>query len=1193
MTSTSIKIVPKKSKKNTNKSIEEEYKKYTHQEHILELPDTYVGSIDKTVDYYWVLDDNKPHIEWKLISIVPALYKIFDEILVNAYDHYIRSKINHTKNSKVLLVKNIKVTIDKEKGEISIYNDGEGIPVEIHTEEQIYLPEMIFGNLLTSSNYDKNEKKITGGKNGYGAKLTNIYSNKFTIDTIDRIRKKIYYQEFTNNMNTIKKPDVGRTSNKKGYTKITFQPDYNRFKLTGLTDDIINIMKRRTYDIAACTDNSVNVYFNEELIKYSTFEKYVDLFIGHKTDTQRAFEICNERWEVGATISPSEKFEQVSFVNGIATTKGGKHVEYVANQIVNKLAELIKKKNGSVVKKSYIKENLIVFVKSTIEDPSFDSQTKENLTTPQSQFGSDCKVSDKFIQKLSKCGIVERVMSLNNLKDNKSLSKTDGKKKNTIRGIPKLDDANFAGTNRSNEATLILTEGDSAKTMAVSGLSEVGRDKWGVFPLRGKLLNVKDVNLEKIFNNEEINNLKKIIGLQSGKVYTNTNELRYGRIMLMTDQDHDGFHIKGLLFNLFHSLWPSLLEIGFLSSMLTPIVKVSKIKNTISFYNEKDYLHWKQENNEGNGWKIKYYKGLGTSNSNEAKEYFKKMHVVDYKWSETSDQTIDLAFNKSRANDRKKWLGDFTEEQILDTKETQVSYDQFINGELIQFSQTDLKRSIPNMVDGLKESQRKVLYGCFKKNLKTEIKVAQLAGYVSEQSAYHHGEASLNSTITNMAQNYVGANNINQLVPEGQFGTRLMGGKDAASPRYIHTYLNELSSHIYPKDDMPILKYINEDGFMVEPEYYIPIIPMILVNGSLGIGTGFSTTIPQFNPLDIITQLENKLTGNTMTEIKPWYRNFTGAIEAINETSYITKGCYRIIGKNQLEITELPIGSWSEDYKQTLETLLRDYDGGKKEKDKKQISNGPLKNYYNHCTESKVSILLEFMPDILEQWLEDKADYNGMNKIEKELKLTSTKYTNMSNMYLFNSKNAIQKYNTTQDIIDEFYSIRLETYQQRRLYQLNELKSHLNILNAKYKFILEFINDELVIIKRKKIELYQDLVSRNYPKYNNKIELMDLEQPDTNMVYYNYLIKMSIDTLTEEKLTELSKEITDIESQMEYLNKITARQLYSNELQQFKETYLKTVENSVKQEVKKSKEVEPNNKNTKPMKIKKKVKVIE
>ena len=207
-----------------------------------------------------------------------------------------------------------------------------------------------------------------------------------------------------------------------------------------------------------------------------------------------------------------------------------------------------------------------------------------------------------------------------------------------IRGIPKLTDANKAGGKFSKRCTLILTEGDSAKSMAISGLSEVGRDYYGVFPLRGKVVNVKDADVDKILKNAEISNLKKILGLKTGEDYSNKTEsnwpLRYGSIMVMTDQDVDGSHIKGLLMNLFYTFWPSLLKINFITALITPIIKATKGKSTMTFYTLTEYDDWKKANKKGKGWHIKYYKGLGTSTSKEAKEYFKNMKKVQYTWEE-------------------------------------------------------------------------------------------------------------------------------------------------------------------------------------------------------------------------------------------------------------------------------------------------------------------------------------------------------------------------------------------------------------------------------------------------------------------------------------------------------------------------------------------------------------------------------
>ena len=430
------------------------------------------------------------------------------------------------------------------------------------------------------------------------------------------------------------------------------------------------------------------------------------------------------------------------------------------------------------------------------------------------------------------------------VKANKAATKTDGNKSKSIRGIPKLVDANYAGTPKSAKCCLIFCEGDSAKAGVVSGLSTEDRNYYGVYPLKGKLLNVRGEVVKKISENKEITEIKQILGLKMGRKYdTQENvdkELRYGRIIFMTDQDLDGSHIKGLGINLFQSEWPELTLIpGFIGFMNTPILRATKGKEIKLFYNDGEYNDWKTQDEEmAKKWTIKYYKGLGTSTSKEFKEYFKEKKFVTFKHNgQVSNDAIDKVFNKKRADDRKDWLGDYDSNLFLDTNKPEVEYNEFIDREMIHFSKYDNDRSIPNIMDGLKLSLRKILFSVFKRNLTKEIKVAQLSGYVSEHSGYHHGEASLNGAIVGMAQTFVGSNNINLLKPNGQFGTRLAGGKDSASERYIFTQMEKITRLIFPQDDDCILKYKDDDGLPVEPVYYAPIIPMILVNGTKGIGT--------------------------------------------------------------------------------------------------------------------------------------------------------------------------------------------------------------------------------------------------------------------------------------------------------------------------------------------------------------------
>lgn len=1091
------------------------YVKLNPREHVLTRPGMYIGSLEPDAANTWVYSNNE--MQKKDIQYVSGLYKIFDEILVNVLDHIVRLK-SHEDGKKV---KEVKINI-AEDGTITVYNDGEGIEIVKDDDYNMYAPELIFGNMLTSSNYDDDEEKIIGGQNGIGAKACNIYSKSFEIETVDYKRKKSYKQCFSNNMKDRTEPVIEKYT-RYPYTKITFLPDYEKFGMKKLTNDMKELFTKRVYDVCALTDPNVKVFYNDEKIDIKSFEKYVDLYIGNKTDHPRVFDGSNERWEVGASYS-DDGFSQVSFVNGVCTQKGGKHVDYVVNQITKKLIDMVQKKRKITLKPQHIKDHLFVFIKSTIVNPTFDSQTKDNLTTPAAKFGSKLDIDTKFIEKLYKSGIVEKAISLTSIDDDKNAKKTDGKKKSSIR-VNKLDDANWAGTAKSQQCRLILTEGDSAKTMAVSGLSEVGRDKYGVFPLKGKVMNVKDMTQKKIWENDEISNLKKILGLETGKVYTDVKDLRYGCIQLMTDSDVDGSHIKGLIFNLFHTLWPSLLEIkGFFSSIMTPIIKVTKGTNVKKFYNLTDYDNWKNNTNT-TGWNIKYYKGLGTSTSKEAKEYFREMNILTYDYEDKeTDQSIELAFNKKKADDRKDWIGQYDKNRIISFDKdlcNRVGYSTYVNNELIHFSVYNLERAIPSICDGFKKSIRKIMYCCFKRKLHNEIKVAQLSGYVSEHGAYHHGEASLQEAIIGMAQNYVGSNNVNLLMPNGQFGTRIAGGKDNASPRYIFTCLNPIVKHIFKEDDFDVLTYLDDDGTMIEPEYYVPVIPMVLVNGAIGIGTGFSTNIPCYDPKEIINNLKRMLNGEEPLNMIPWYKGFIGDI-----TDKESRGKYRKISATKVEVTELPIQVWTEDFKNHLDGYI----------DKHPKI---LKDYESHYTETSVKFILQFQSSsVLDDLLRET---DGTNKFEKDFKMSSTRAVNTNNMHLFNRNGVITKYANVSEILKEFYDVRLEYYVKRKEHKLNQYEKELLNLDSRIKFIMSIIDGKLKVANGKKEDILNFLEKNKFPKMNDK---------------YDYLINMPVYNLTYEKKEELLKEFNNKDSQYEMYKKKTIENLWMDDLSEL-EKHLK------------------------------------
>ena len=1128
-----------------------QYQQKTDKQHILDNPDTYIGAVENIDQDMWVFDETSSAVVERSIHYNPGLYKLFDEGIVNARDHVVRMIQSAAKNKKCVTYINTTVA---EDGTITISNDGNGIDVAKHPENNLWIPEMIFGHLRTSTNYNKNEKRIVGGKNGFGFKLVLIWSTYGRIETVDHTRGLKYVQEFKQNLDEICPPKITKCTTTKPYTTVTFRPDYAKFGLPqGLTQDMRDLLKKRVYDIAAITDHSakkIKVSFNDGVVPIKNFQQYIDMYVGTKGETKRVYESPNERWEYAVALSKTHEFQQVSYVNGICTFKGGKHVEYITNQLTRKLCEYIETKKKVKVNASSIKEQLILFLRCDIENPAFDSQTKDFMNTPVGKFGSSCTMSDAFVEKVAKMGVMELACSLTQAKETKLAKKTDGSKTRTIRGIANFIDANLSGSADSKNCILILCEGLSAMSGIVSGLSSADRNTIGIYPLKGKLLNVRGEATKKIAENKEIADIKKILGLETGRVYKNIEDvnqhLRYGKIMVMTDQDLDGSHIKGLCINLFHSEWKSLTKIpGFISFMNTPILRAKKGQQTLLFYNEGEYSKWKMAQPAGsvNGWTIKYFKGLGTSTSAEFKEYFANKKMVDFVSGKKSDDTIDKIFNKKRPDDRKKWLEHYDKTRFLNTSKPAVEYEEFIDNEMIHFSKYDCERSIPNMVDGLKTSLRKILYSAFKRKLTTEIKVAQFSGYVSENSAYHHGEASLNGAIVNMAQTYVGSNNINLLEPNGQFGTRMHGGDDSASERYIFTLLNTLTRSIFPEADDTVLTYLNDDGTMVEPEYYAPIIPFALVNGISGIGTGFSSTILSYNPIILVRYLRNVLTSNTVEnaniKFAPYYEGFKGSVEEIEANKYLVRGCYEKIGEDKIRITELPVGTWTMSYKSFLEGLA---EGVVNKDGKKQPP--VIKDVVDSSTEVAVDFVVTLPKGQLHKLESADGDANGVGALEKMLKLTTTVST--KNMHMFDADCKLHKYANVEEIIGDFYKVRYAMYEKRKAAQIAILQQRLTKLSNRAKYIQYLLVDKIDLRRKKAAEIDKILADFGFDA---------IDTTSNGTADYKYLIKMPMDSVSEENVDKIMKEKADTETELAELMAMTVERIWLSELDIFEKDY--------------------------------------
>lgn len=1085
------------------------YGKLTDKELILKNPDTYCGCVAPKTETIYILEELNngiPVLKEKEITRVPGLCNLCDELFVNACD---RIQVDNTCNT-------VKVEWSMKEGWISVYNNGTGIPVVEHPEYKCLIPELIFGQLRTSTNYKKDSDSTVGGRNGLGAKLCNVLGSKFELETSNSESGQRYVGTWCDNMSKYKHKLF--KSAKNDFTKVTFWPDWKRFQdIDGWNDDHLAWLGKRVVDMAGTVHSRAKIYLNKVRVDVRNFKSYVNLYVEDPKSV--VYDDIHPRWSIAVTTSPTAEFRHVSFANNINTGIGGSHVELLMKQLVRKLLDILRKKNPNVkITHSMIRQRIWIFVNSFIACPSFTSQTKEEVGSKPEDLGSTPEIPDSFIKKILSKKILDSALEFATFSQSKSMKKTDGKKKTTVTGIPKLDDANKAGGRESQKCTLILTEGDSAKALAMSGLTVVGRDYYGVFPLKGKPLNVREASQKTLASNVEVNSLKQILGLKHGFKYEDTSSLRYGRVMIMADADDDGSHIKGLVMNIFHYMWPELYRMsGFLCEFITPVVRCTKGKNEcIDFYTQPEFRKWYGESDR-KSWKVKYYKGLGTSTAKDAKKYFTALdrHVIKFTFDHESDadnECMLLAFDNSLADRRKEWLNRDTGE-LMDTNVDSIRYSDFVDKELVLFSRTNVERAIPSILDGLKPSQRKILYTAVKKNMIKNEKVCDFSSNVSRFVGYHHGESSLHQTVISMAQDYVGSNNIGYLVNDGQFGTRSLGGKDAASPRYMFTNMNNLTPLIFPMEDLPLLDYLEDDGKVVEPKYMVSVVPMVLCNGASGIGTGWSTNIPAYNPVDIVKNIACLMTGKPMERMTPWYRGFSGTITAINPHKYKVCGRVTKVSSTEVDILELPVGKWTQSYKEHLQ---------------KMIESMRIVRFTEHHTEHEVHFRVHLAP---EKMLDAEKDLITYFKLFN--------YITTSNMVLFDSNQVLKRYENELDIMKEYYDSRLRYYNLRRENMIKVAEEEINNISWKVKFIQLVVNGDIELRNQKKIDIESHL-----------------EKHDIPHIYWAPFFRMSISSITMEEVSRLYSQQEELKEKLKSIIDTSAKKLWREDINKFLAVYL-------------------------------------
>lgn len=1089
-----------------------EYKVLSHVDHVLQRPEQYVGSVVTRKEMCWVFDIPSKKMIQKEIIHNEGLMKIINEVIDNAVDNSKR-KINPTTI--------IKMTMNNEK--IVISNDGCGIPINITdlgNGENMYIPTTIFGVPMSGSKFNDNCDGIIG-THGMGVKLSNIFSKEFKVICINDNKK--FKQIWKNNMKDRQKEIITKAPATSSFTtSVSFTPDLSYFydesntcNITSLKD-IEDMIYTRLFTISVSHPDPIKIYFNGKQMKCKGLKAYMKLFTNDRT----LYDISPiGHFEYGVALSTTGSFEHQSFVNCHHTTSDkSTQTRYVTNKICSVVTDYFKKKKSASGKiklsNNYIANYLHVFVNMQIMNPKFTGQTKVELSSNISPklFPMD---SGKILGIIKKSGLLARLETelqrkvLTTVQD-----KLNTSSKSSSINIPKLDDAHDAGTAKSVDTMLFLVEGDSAKTMVSTGMSVIGRKKYGVFPLKGKVLNVIGATPKQLAENKEIVNIMKIVGLNFNRKYDTAHDmktLRYNRLCAMCDSDNDGYHITGLLIAFINHFWPALLRNGFLTRFVTPIIKITKRNTTHVFFTLSEYLSF-EDKNDMSGWTVKHIKGLGTARKEETLEYFSNMkekHLKDFIFSDDTSSLIRNIFDPTDSNWRKDWLSRPMTTRRMDYNDRRMEISKFLMTEMYDYSLYNIKRAIPSAIDGFKVSQRKVICTCldkFKNVSTSSIKVSQLASYTAAYTNYAHGEVSLQNTIVNMAQSFSGSNNIPFLFEDGAFGTRILNGKDAASARYIFTKFNPYATSIITETSPSVLSYIIDENVTVEPEFYVPSLPMVLINGANGIATGFRSLVPSFNPKDIIQNIKCKFDKELLPVVLvPWY----GGTYKTNHKTTSTNNIWTFEGqvdigeKNTVVISELPIGISIDHYKDTVLA--------------KMVASKLIQKFIvDHVSENE--------PKFIIYGYTGKTD----NMIETfKLRHTLTKKC----MNLLDKEGRVQNFSTPEDILDYWFNIRQEYVEKSHTNKCNLMDSSMQIIQHKINFIQAVVNKNIEIRNTTKVVVEKHMKSLGIPQ-----EL------------FQKFLQIPLISITQERYLALENELVTMKKELISYKNISMKSIIMSEM---------------------------------------------
>lgn len=1125
--------------------------------------DTYC--INKEYDKYTKEDVYSFKLE--TLKYPPALYKCIDEITVNAIDHF----VTHPKE-----VKEIKFNLN-ENGEISIYNNGPGIIIEevknIHGKT-MYTPELIFSQMLAGSNLDddENKERIVGGQNGLGAKITAVYSDYFTVETVDEESQQHLIQTFRNGLDIIEQPIITslkkfkKKSERQPFTKITFLLDYSEFKLKikSFYPILYKLIESRAWQAAAYT--GIKVYFNDVLIPLKNgFSEFCSMFSEYDVFSTKMTNSSKYPWDICIGVTDGKE-RQISMVNGVFLNGGGTHIKHIQNHLVEILRDKIEKelKKAKVkFNKNLLLNNLFIFMKGSIPNPEFLSQTKDAISSPIELF-KEYTIPVSHHSKI--WNLVEPVIMSSFLKKQLGDLKTRANRGKV--DVPKYREANYCrNPKKCIDCGLIITEGDSASGTAHTGLSskaspDFNYDWFGVYSIQGVPMNALKESNEygkkgtkskevirvpngRLLSNERFASLIKVLGLDFNKKYELNDvgdkqfkTLRYGFIAGLTDQDLDGFNIFGLICVFFMTYWPSLVDRGFIRRIYTPLIRAypkNKTKNkVIEFYTEKEANAWVEQIGEEkakSNYSFKYYKGLGSHKEafKEVTQMFKNINekISTYILDKKAIETMYIYYGTD-TQPRKIALANSIMDESTIGLTLPISQQFTIDTKLYQ--RDNILRKLLSAMDGFVGSRRKVFFTARKVG-RTEIKVSGLASRCVSDANYHHGEASLEKTIVRMAQAYPMARNLPLLQPLGNFGNRASGYKEYAASRYIYTTLNyRLADKLFRKEDEYILEYELSDGKRYEPKCYAPIIPYALCENDQLPATGWQICIHARDINAIFKNVRAMIHGQKNCDPLPmWCNGFKGEVRISKKRKYFV-GVYAYDPeKNIIHISELPPNKWSKSYLKGEDKVC------KKPEDKQGIQTKEwVDDYSDYTTEKSVDITL-YLKDGAYEAISQKYGNEDFDCFEEYFELKEPIYNRIN---LINENQEVVEYKNYESVFEDWFQYRKRLYQLRveREVILNDLM--IKMLKEQQKFskkhseykITNKMSEESAIQKIKSMghKVYNHTLLEN-PKYTSVNELINLITLEENGASYNYLLNMSYKELTENSYDKRQKRIEELE----------------------------------------------------------------